>query len=153
MTHFFRGSTIARKTDFSVHDSLNGNRKDNSFLSIRGLPVEEVVHPAEFGNLAARNILVEIAEACWKEPDACTGASDSHRIRYRSQILGASMVHSPNERGGIVDYIARDRLTGRSDGVSRQAEKAKLVAILGERRQVYDQVVYSTDPHPDLSIP
>ena len=30
------------------------------------------VNPAEFGNLAARHILVEIAEACRREADACT---------------------------------------------------------------------------------
>ena len=34
---------------------------------------------------AARLNLVEIAEACWREADACIGVSDSLRIRFRSQ--------------------------------------------------------------------
>ena len=29
------------------------------------------MHPPEFGKLAARHNLVEIAEACWGESDAC----------------------------------------------------------------------------------
>ncbi len=36
---------------------------------------ELAMHPAEFGNLAARHKPVEIAEACRREADACTRIS------------------------------------------------------------------------------
>ncbi len=51
------------------------------------------MHPAEFGKLAARHILVEIAEACRKEADACTMDErlwpDARRLLRARPILRA----------------------------------------------------------------